>query len=155
MAKFFVNHPIIAIVISILLVIVGIVSIVRLPIAQYPELAPPEILLQATYVGADAETVEQSVATPIEQQMQGVDNMIYMNSVNSSSGLMRLRVDFDVGTNANTDQILTQMRYLQAESQLPIDVRNQGVTILKSATSPLRCSPSSRRRETNTALFSP
>ena len=137
MAKFFVNHPIIAIVISILLVIVGIVSIVRLPIAQYPELAPPEILLQATYVGADAETVEQSVATPIEQQMQGVDNMIYMTSVNASSGLMRLRVNFDVGTDANTDQILTQMRYLQAESQLPLDVRNQGVTIRKSPTSPL------------------
>ena len=137
MAKFFVNHPIIAIVISILLVIVGIVSIVRLPIAQYPELAPPEILLQATYVGADAETVEQSVATPIEQQMQGVDSMIYMTSVNASSGLMRLRVDFDVGTDANTDQILTQMRYLQAESQLPLDVRNQGVTIRKSPTSPL------------------
>jgi hydrophobic/amphiphilic exporter-1 (mainly G- bacteria), HAE1 family len=137
MAKFFVNHPIIAIVISILLVIVGIVSIVRLPIAQYPELAPPEILLTATYVGADAETVEQSVATPIEQQMQGVDNMIYMTSVNASSGLMRLRVDFNVGTDANADQILTQMRYLQAESQLPLDVRNQGVTIRKSPTSPL------------------
>ena len=137
MAKFFINHPIIAIVISILIVIVGIVSIVRLPIAQYPELAPPEILLQATYVGADAQTVEQSVATPIEQQMQGVDNMIYMNSVNASSGLMRLRVNFDVGTDANTDQILTQMRYLQAESQLPLDVRNQGVVIRKSPTSPL------------------
>ena len=137
MAKFFINHPIIAIVISILIVIVGIVSIVRLPIAQYPELAPPEILLQATYVGADAQTVEQSVATPIEQQMQGVDNMIYMTSVNASSGLMRLRVDFDVGTDPNTDQILTQMRYLQAESQLPLDVRNQGVSIRKSPTSPL------------------
>lgn len=137
MAKFFVYHPIIAIVISILIVIVGIVSIVRLPIAQYPELAPPEIFLQATYVGADAETVEQSVATPIEQQMQGVDNMIYMNSTNAASGLMRLRVNFDVGTDANTDQILTQMRYLQAESQLPLDVRNQGVTIRKSPTSPL------------------
>src|SRR5258706_4017316 len=137
MAKFFVDHPIIAIVISILLVIVGIVSIVRLPIAQYPELAPPEILLQATYVGADAETVEQSVATPIEEQMSGVDNMLYMTSVNSSSGLMRLRVDFDVSTDPNTDQILTQMRYLQAESQLPIEVRNVGVTIRKSATSPL------------------
>src|SRR5258706_213759 len=137
MAKFFVDHPIIAIVISILLVIVGIVSIVRLPIAQYPELAPPEILLQATYVGADAETVEQSVATPIEEQMSGVDNMLYMTSVNSSSGLMRLRVDFDVSTDRNTDQILTQMRYLQAESQLPIEVRNVGVTIRKSATSPL------------------
>jgi HAE1 family hydrophobic/amphiphilic exporter-1 len=137
MAKFFVNHPIIAIVISILTVIIGIVSIARLPIAQYPELAPPEILLQTNYVGADAQTVEQSVATPIEQQMQGVDNMIYMLSVNDNSGQMRLRVDFDVGTNPNDDQILTQMRYLQAESQLPTEVRNYGVTIRKSPTSPL------------------
>src|SRR5919108_195593 len=137
MSRFFIDRPIVAMVISIIMVIIGIVTIVQLPIAQFPELAPPEILLNATYVGADALTLEQSVATPIEQQLQGVDNMIYMNSVNSSSGLMRLRVDFDVGTDANTDQILTQMRYLQAESQLPLDVRNQGVTILKSATSPL------------------
>src|SRR5882724_8178569 len=137
MSKFFIDRPIVAMVISIIMVIIGIVAIVRLPIAQFPELAPPEILLQATYVGADALTLEQSVATPIEQQLQGVDNMIYMNSINSSSGLLRLRVDFDVGTDPNTDQILTQMRYLQAESQLPIDVRNQGVTILKSPTSPL------------------
>jgi HAE1 family hydrophobic/amphiphilic exporter-1 len=137
MSKFFINRPIVAMVISIIMVIIGIVAMVQLPIAQFPELAPPEILLQATYVGADALTLEQSVATPIEQQLQGVDNMIYMNSTNASSGLMRLRVDFDVGTNPNTDQILTQMRYLQAESQLPVDVRNQGVTILKAATSPL------------------
>src|SRR6059036_2962049 len=137
MSKFFINRPIVAMVISIVMVIIGLVAMVQLPIAQFPELAPPEILLNATYVGADALTLEQSVATPIEQQLQGVDNMIYMNSTNAASGLMRLRVDFDVGTNANTDQILTQMRYLQAESQLPIDVRNQGVTILKSATSPL------------------
>src|SRR3989454_944026 len=137
MSKFFINRPIVAMVIAIITVIIGIVAMVQLPIAQFPELAPPEILLNATYVGADALTLEQSVATPIEQQLQGVDNMIYMNSTNAASGLMRLRVDFDVGTNANTDQILTQMRYLQAESQLPLDVRNQGVTILKSATSPL------------------
>ena len=137
MSKFFINRPIVAMVISIVMMLIGLVAMVQLPIAQFPELAPPEILLQATYVGADALTLEQSVATPIEQQLQGVDNMIYMTSINSSSGLMRLRVDFNVGTDANTDQILTQMRYLQAESQLPIDVRNQGVTILKSATSPL------------------
>src|SRR5215813_1372448 len=137
MARFFINRPIVAMVISILMVIIGLVVMVQLPIALYPEIAPPEILLNATYVGADALTLEQSVATPIEQQLQGVDNMIYMTSINSSSGLMRLRVDFEVGTDANTDQILTQMRYLQAESQLPVDVRNQGVTILKSATSPL------------------
>jgi len=137
MSKFFINRPIVAMVISIIMVIIGIVAMVRLQIAQFPELAPPEIVLQATYVGADALTLEQSVATPIEQQLQGVDNMIYMTSTNTSSGILRLRVDFDVGTNANTDQILTQMHYLQAESQLPIDVRNQRVTILKSATSPL------------------
>jgi HAE1 family hydrophobic/amphiphilic exporter-1 len=137
MSKFFIDRPIVAMVISIITVIIGIVAIVRLPIAQFPELAPPEILLNATYVGADALTLEQSVATPIEQQLQGVDNMIYMNSTNASSGLLRLRVDFDVGTDPNTDQILTQMRYLQAEPQLPIDVRNFGVTILKSVTSPL------------------
>src|ERR671919_109125 len=137
MARFFINRPIVAMVISIVMLIIGVVAMVQLPIAQFPDLAPPEIQLQATYVGADALTLEQSVATPIEQRMSGVDNMIYMTSINSSSGLMRLRVNFDVGTEPNTDQILTQMRYLQAESQLPIDVRNQGVTILKAATSPL------------------
>ena len=137
MSKFFVNHPIIAIVIAILMVIVGIVAIARLPIEQYPNLAPPEILLQTNYVGADAQTVEQSVATPIEQQMQGVDNMLYMISVNDNSGQMRLRVDFDVDTKPNDDQILTHLRYLQAESYLPQDVRNYGVTNRKSPTSPL------------------
>ena len=156
MAKFFINRPIIAIVISILMVIVGIVSIVRLPIAQYPELAPPEILLQATYVGADALTVEQSVATPIEQQMQGVDNMIYMNSVNASSGLMRLRVDFDVGTDANTDQILTQMRYLSGRIAAPARRPQPGCH--RSANRPRalwRCSLSTRPRELMMRRFSP
>src|SRR5690349_24686925 len=137
MSKFFINRPIVAMVISIVMLIIGIVAMLQLPIAQIPELAPPEILLNATYVGADALTLEQSVATPIEQQMSGVDNVIYMNSVNSSSGLMRLRVNFDVSSDPNTDQILTQMRYTQAESQLPLDVRNYGVRIRKSVTSPL------------------
>jgi HAE1 family hydrophobic/amphiphilic exporter-1 len=137
MAKFFINRPIVAMVISIIMVIVGLVAMVQLPVAQFPNIAPPEIQLQATYVGADAVTVEQSVATPIEQQMSGVDNMIYMYSTNASNGQMTLKVDFDVTTVPNTDQILTQMRYLQAESQLPTDVRNYGVTIKKSTTSPL------------------
>lgn len=137
MARFFINRPIVAIVISIIMVIVGIIAMIRLPVAQFPDIVPPEIMLQATYVGADAVTLEQSVATPIEQQMSGVDNMIYMYSVNANNGQMTLRVDFDVGTRPNDDQILTQMRYLQAESQLPQEVRNFGVTTRKSVSSPL------------------
>ena len=137
MARFFINRPIVAMVISIIMVILGVIAMVQLPIAQFPDIAPPEILLQATYVGADAVTLEKSVATPIEQMMSGVDNMIYMYSVNANNGQMSLRVDFDINTRPNDDQILTQMRYSQAESQLPSDVRNLGVTIKKSTTSPL------------------
>ncbi|MGA6826403.1 efflux RND transporter permease subunit [Nitrospira sp. NS4] len=137
MAKFFINRPIVAMVISIIMVILGIVAMVQLPIALFPDIAPPEIQLAATYVGADAVTLEKSVATPIEQMMSGVDNMIYMYSVNANNGQMTLRVDFDIKTRPNDDQILTQMRYTQAESQLPQEVRNFGVTIKKSATSPL------------------
>ena len=138
MAKFFINRPIVAMVISILMVIVGIVAMVQLPIAQYPNIAPPEILLTATYPGADALTLEQAVATPIEQQMSGVDNMIYMYSTSQTSGSrMQLHVDFDITTDPSYDQVLTNLRYTQAQSQLPQDVINQGVTVIKSATSPL------------------
>ena len=110
MAKFFINRPIVAIVISIILVIVGIVALLGLPIAQYPNIVPPEILVNTTYVGADAQTVEQSVATPIEQEMSGVDNMNYMYSLNANNGEMKLYVNFDVKTDPNIDQVLTQMR---------------------------------------------
>ena len=137
MAKFFINRPIVAMVIAILMVIVGIVAITTLPIAQFPNIAPPEIQIQAMYVGADSLTLEQSVATPIEQQMSGVDNMNYMFSINANNGQMQLTVDFDVKTDPNTDQILAQMRELQAESQLPSDVRDYGVTVKKSTMSPL------------------
>jgi HAE1 family hydrophobic/amphiphilic exporter-1 len=137
MSKFFINRPIVAIVISILMVIVGSITIVSLPVSQFPAIAPPEVQVQTTYVGADAQTVEQSVATPIEQQMSGVDNMSYMYSVNSSTGEMRLVVDFDVATDTNTDLILTQIRETQAASQLPVDVTNFGVTVQKSVTAPL------------------
>ena len=138
MARFFINRPIVAMVISILMVIVGIVAMVGLPITQYPNIAPPEIQLTATYPGADALTLEQAVATPIEQQMSGVDNMIYMYSTSqTSSGQMQLRVDFDLTTDPSYDQVLTNLRYTQAQSQLPQDVINQGVTVIKSVTSPL------------------
>src|SRR5256886_11325260 len=99
MARFFINRPVVAMVIYILMVIVGLVTMAQLPISLYPNIAPPEILLTARYPGADAVTLEQSVATPIEQQMSGVDNMLYMYSLNQASGnQMQLRVDFDVTT---------------------------------------------------------
>ena len=138
MARFFINRPIVAMVISILMVIIGLVAVVQLPVALYPEIAPPEILLQARYPGADAVTLEQSVATPIEEQMSGVDKMLYMYSINQgSSAQTELRVAFDVTTDASVDQVLTNLRYSQAASQLPSDVVNQGVTVKKSVASPL------------------
>ena len=136
MSKFFINRPIVAIVISIIMVIIGLVTMVSLPVAQFPKVVPPEIFIQADYVGADAQTIEQSVATPIEQQMSGVDNMNYMYSVNANNGLMRMFVNFDLKTDPNIDHVLTQLRYAQAESQLPADVRNYGVTVQKSLSAP-------------------
>jgi HAE1 family hydrophobic/amphiphilic exporter-1 len=137
MSKFFINRPIVAMVISIIFVILGLVAMVGLPVAQFPEVVPPEIQLYTVYTGADAETVEQSVATPMEQQISGVDNMNYMYSVNASNGTMRIFVNFDVKTDPNTDLIFTQMRQNQAQAQLPLDVRNYGVTIQKSRAAPL------------------
>jgi HAE1 family hydrophobic/amphiphilic exporter-1 len=136
-SKFFVNRPIVAIVISIVMTIVGVITFLRLPIAQFPDIVPPEIQVKTTYTGADALTVEQSVATPIEQQISGVDNMNYMQSVNGNDGTLKLTVNFEVGTDVNTDQILTQMRSNQASSQLPEDVNKFGVTVAKSTSSPL------------------
>jgi HAE1 family hydrophobic/amphiphilic exporter-1 len=137
MSEFFVRRPIVAIVIAILMTLIGGVCILALPIAQYPQIAPPEIQVQTHYTGADALTIEQSVAAPIEQQMSGVDNMNYMYSINANSGDIRLIVNFDVATDPNIDQVLTQIRVAQAQSQLPADVINYGVTVKKSTTAPL------------------
>src|SRR5258708_7271991 len=138
MSKFFIRRPIVAMVISIVLVLVGALTIVVLPIAQFPNIAPPEIQVLATYVGADAQTLEQAVATPIEQQMNGVDNMNYMYSLNATgSSTTSLIVDFDVKTDPNNDFILAQSRETQAASQLPTDVTNYGITVRKSVIAPL------------------
>jgi len=137
MSKFFINRPIVAIVISILMVIAGIVAMLGLPTSQFPNIADPQIQVIGNYTGADAQTVAQSVATPIEQQMSGVDKMNYMYSLNASNGQMTLTVDFDINTEASTDQILTQMRASQANSQLPSAVLNQGITVQKSTAAPL------------------
>ena len=144
MSEFFVRRPIVAIVIAILMTLIG-VCILALPIAQYPQIAPPEIQVQTHYTGADALTIEQAVAAPIEQQMSGVDNMNYMYSINANSGDIRLIVNFDVGTDPNIDHVLTQIRVSQAQSQLPADVINYGITVKKSTTAPLSISAPSRQ----------
>ncbi|HKM66442.1 MAG TPA: efflux RND transporter permease subunit [Candidatus Acidoferrum sp.] len=146
MSRFFINRPIVAMVISIVMVMVGSLTILNLPVAQFPNIAPPEIQILATYVGADAQTLEQAVATPIEQQMSGVDNMNYMYSLNATANsTTSLIVDFDAKTDPNTDYILAQSRETLAASQLPVDVTNYGVNVRKSVTAPL----------TLTAIYSP
>jgi len=137
MSKFFINRPIVSMVISIIMLMVGVFVMLTLPTAQFPNIAPPEMQVKATYPGADSLTVEQSVAAPIEQQMSGVDNMNYMYSINANNSTLTLTVNFDVKTDPNTDQILTQMRESQAASQLPSDVNNYGVTVQKSTAAPL------------------
>ena len=131
-SKFFIDRPIVAMVISIVMVIVGAVAMVTLPIAQFPEIVPPEIQVRATYPGADARTLQESVATPIESLMNGVDYMNYMYSTNDNYGNTNLTVNFDVGTSPNTDQILTQLRVSQATPQLPAMVNTTGVIVQKS-----------------------
>src|SRR5215204_4391851 len=138
MANFFINRPIVAIVISILTLLLGVVVIRGLSVEQYPFLAPQNIRVTATYPGASAEAVEQSVAAPIEQEVNGVDRMIYMKSSNTSDGRMLLDVNFKVGTDQDTANVLTQNRVSTAEARLPGEVTQQGVTVKKQGPSILR-----------------
>src|SRR5215469_11491520 len=138
MSRFFINRPIVAIVVSILMVIVGAITITTLPVAQFPDIAPPEIRVQATYPGADAETMEKAVATPIEQQINGVDNMDYMYSLSSTNNSSTvLYANFDLKTDPNTDLLLTQSRQQLANGQLPPEVNQVGIDVKKSLTSPM------------------
>ncbi len=137
MSAFFIRRPIVAIVIAILTTLAGLVAMGKLPTAQYPDIVPPQIQVSTTYTGADAITIEQSVATPLEQQMNGVDYMIYMQSTNANDGTMTLKVTFDVETDINLDQVNTQNRVSQAQPNLPADVNQFGLTVKKATSNPL------------------
>lgn len=137
MGKFFVNRPIVAMVISIVMVIVGSIVMKSLPIAQFPDIVPPVINISTTYYGASALDVEQTVATPIEQNVNGVENMIYMKSINANDGTMNLQVSFEVGSDLDISNVLTQNRVSQATPSLPVSVKNEGVKIKKSLVFPL------------------
>ena len=132
MGNFFVRRPIVAMVIAIFTVIVGVVFLGGLPTEQYPNITPPIVEVRATYTGADAVSVEQSVATPLEQEINGVDNMIYMKSINANDGTMTIQVSFEVGTDPDMNTVFTQNRVAAATAKLPEEVKRFGVTTQKS-----------------------
>jgi len=153
MAAFFVRRPIVAIVIGIVTVLGGLVAMARLPVAMFPDIVPPQIMVTATYTGADAVTVEQSVATPLEQQMNGVDDMLYMQSTNANDGTLQLLVTFDIDTSPNIDQVNVQNRLAQAEPNLPTDVNQFGLTMRKITGLPMMLVSLLSPNKTYDALF--
>src|SRR5947209_530698 len=138
-AHFFIDRPIFATVLSIVFLIVGFVALTQLPIAQYPEVAPPTVQVTATYPGANAKTVADTVATPIEQEINGVERMLYMSSQCTNDGQMTLNVTFELGTDLDTAQVLVQNRVAVAEAKLPEEVKRTGVTTKKKSPSILMC----------------
>src|SRR5512143_424907 len=137
MARFFINRPIVAMVISIVTVLLGAVAMTGLPIAQYPEIVPPMVQVTTTFVGASATDVEASVATPAEQKINGVENSIYMKSTNANDGTLTLKVSFDVGSNLDMANVLTQNKLSEAMPQLPASVKTYGVAVKKALAFPL------------------
>jgi HAE1 family hydrophobic/amphiphilic exporter-1 len=137
MPEFFVRRPIVAMVIAIVIVLLGVISLGSLPVAQYPQITPPMVNVTASYQGANSIDVEQSVATPLEQKINGVEDMIYMDSTNSSDGTMSLQVSFEVGTDLDMANVLVQNRVSEAMAMLPDEVKRQGVTVKKKLSFPL------------------
>ena len=132
MGSFFVRRPVVAMVIAIVTVIVGTVSLLTLPMEQYPNITPPIVEVRATYTGANSISVEQSVSTPLEQQINGVENMIYMKSTNANDGTSLVQVSFEVGTDPDQNTVFTQNRVAAATAKLPEEVKRLGVTTEKS-----------------------
>jgi HAE1 family hydrophobic/amphiphilic exporter-1 len=152
-SKFFINRPIVAMVIAIVTIIGGLVAMRGLPVAQFPDIVPPQIIVNTTYTGADAVNIEQSVATPLEQQMSGVDNMLYMQSTNANDGTMSLTVTFDVDTDPNIDQVNVENRVAQAQPNLPTDVNTFGLNLRKSTGLPMLAFSIYSPHRTHDSLF--
>src|SRR6266852_4988977 len=153
MSPFFIRRPIVAMVIAIVTVLLGVVSLLGLPIAQFPQIIPPQVVLTTSFTGADALTIEQAVATPIEQQMNGVDNMLYIQSINANDSTMQLSVTFAPDTDINTDQVNVQNRLGQVEANLVPEVNQFGMSIRKSTGLPLMAISLYSPKGTHDSLF--